>query len=343
MAAEYEFLRLKNIELGYSLPKNLWRNTTVISGIRLFVRGTNLLTFSKFDLWDPEVENTTGAAYPIMKSLSAGLKLNSNNSAYENSILKFIVLSIITTFTFSSCSDYLDKQPDDQLDLESVFENKKNMERWLAYIYRGLPEYYTYDGPDAIADELIPSVGWEAQGFKAIQYQKGNWTADNPGVITYWNTYPKYIRSAYLFIKHAHPLEAVPAEEVDFMKAECRFFIAYYNSMMAIAYGAVPIIREASESTSADDLMLKQEPFYNVIDWADQEMLEASKQLPATQTEDKKYGRVTSVGCLAMRARMLLFAASDLVNGNPALANIKTLMELLSLILHMIRNDGKEQ
>ena len=243
----------------------------------------------------------------------------------KNSILKFIVLSIITTFAFSSCSDYLDKQPDDQLDLESVFENKKNMERWLAYIYRGLPEYYTYDGPDAIADELIPSVGWEAQGFKAIQYQKGNWTADNPGVIAYWNTYPKYIRSAYLFIKHAHPLEAVPAEEVDFMKAECRFFIAYYNSMMAIAYGSVPIIREASESTSADDLMLKQEPFYNVIDWADQEMLEASKQLPATQTEDKKYGRVTSVGCLAMRARMLLFAASDLVNGNPALANIKNI------------------
>lgn len=87
--------------------------------------------------------------------------------------------------------------------------------------------------------------------------------------------------------------------------------------------------------------MLKQEPFYNVIDWADQEMLEASKQLPATQTEDKKYGRVTSVGCLAMRARMLLFAASDLVNGNPALANIKTLMELLSLILHMIRTMEK--
>jgi hypothetical protein len=34
------FLRLKNIELGYSLPKNLWRNTTVISGIRFFVRVT---------------------------------------------------------------------------------------------------------------------------------------------------------------------------------------------------------------------------------------------------------------------------------------------------------------
>ena len=91
---------------------------------------------------------------------------------------KYIIWAMICSLgigaVFSSCSDYLDKQPDDQLDLESVFENKKNMERWLAYIYRGLPEYYTYDGPDAIADELIPSVGWEAQGFKAIQYQKGN-------------------------------------------------------------------------------------------------------------------------------------------------------------------------
>lgn len=72
---DMSFLRLKNIELGYSLPKSLWRNTTVISGARIFVRGTNLLTFSKFDLWDPEVSSTTGAAYPIMKSLSAGFEL----------------------------------------------------------------------------------------------------------------------------------------------------------------------------------------------------------------------------------------------------------------------------
>ena len=82
--------------------------------------------------------------------------------------------------------------------------------------------------------------------------------------------------------------------------------------MMAIAYGSVPIIREASESTSADDLMLKQEPFYNVIDWADQEMLEASKQLPATQTEDKKYGRVTSVGYYAAFFVFMFMLKDDL-------------------------------
>ena len=76
VAAEYEFLTFKKtLNSVLSLQQDLWRNTTVISGIRLFVRGTNLLTFSKFDLWDPEVENTTGAAYPIMKSLSAGFEI----------------------------------------------------------------------------------------------------------------------------------------------------------------------------------------------------------------------------------------------------------------------------
>ena len=88
-------------------------------------------------------------------------------------------------FSLSSCSDYLDKEPDDQLTLETVFENKTNMERWLAYIYNATPKFYNYDGADAVADELAPSVGWESQGFKAILYQNGNWTSASGGVINY--------------------------------------------------------------------------------------------------------------------------------------------------------------
>lgn len=68
------FMRLKNIELGYSFPKR-WMQDIRLSGARLFVRGTNLLTFSDFKLWDPELSSTTGAAYPAMKSLSAGFEI----------------------------------------------------------------------------------------------------------------------------------------------------------------------------------------------------------------------------------------------------------------------------
>lgn len=234
----------------------------------------------------------------------------------KNKIRKYIALGTIAMFSLSSCSDYLDKEPDDQLTLETVFENKTNMERWLAYIYNATPKFYNYDGADAVADELAPSVGWESQGFKAILYQNGNWTSASGGVINYWETFPMRIRQAYIFIKYAHALPDVTEKEVNYMKAECRFFIAYFHAVMAMTYGAVPIIRDATEEITGETLLLKQEPFNTVLDWAANELLETSKLLPAYYDEDNKYGRITSIICLAMRARLLTFAASPLVNGN---------------------------
>lgn len=234
----------------------------------------------------------------------------------KNKIRKYIALGTIAMFSLSSCSDYLDKEPDDQLTLETVFENKTNMERWLAYIYNATPKFYNYDGADAVADELAPSVGWESQGFKAILYQNGNWTSASGGVINYWETFPMRIRQAYIFIKYAHALPDVTEKEVNYMKAECRFFIAYFHAVMAMTYGAVPIIRDATEAITGETLLLKQEPFNTVVDWAANELLETSKLLPAYYDEDNKYGRITSIICLAMRARLLTFAASPLVNGN---------------------------
>lgn len=234
----------------------------------------------------------------------------------KNKIRKYIALGTIAMFSLSSCSDYLDKEPDDQLTLETVFENKTNMERWLAYIYNATPKFYNYGGADAVADELAPSVGWESQGFKAILYQNGNWTSASGGVINYWETFPMRIRQAYIFIKYAHALPDVTEKEVNYMKAECRFFIAYFHAVMAMTYGAVPIIRDATEEITGETLLLKQEPFNTVVDWAANELLETSKLLPAYYDEDNKYGRITSIICLAMRARLLTFAASPLVNGN---------------------------
>lgn len=234
----------------------------------------------------------------------------------KNRIIIYILLGVLGLLPLTSCSDYLDKQPDDQLTLENVFSNRTNLERWLSYLYAVMPEFYIYDGPDAIGDELAPSIGWESQGFAAIQYQNGNWTPVNEKVITYWKTLPKAIRQAYTLIKYAHPLPDVSEKEIAYMKAECRFFIAYYHSILVMTYGGVPIIREAAEELTGSSLLLKQEPFYDVVDWAANELLEASKVLPASYDEANKYGRITSLICLAIRARLLTFAASDLVNGN---------------------------
>ena len=68
-------LRMKNIELGYNFSKkSLLPN--FIQSARVYVSGSNLLQFSDFDLWDPEVGTTNGLKYPIMKSVSFGLNVS---------------------------------------------------------------------------------------------------------------------------------------------------------------------------------------------------------------------------------------------------------------------------
>ncbi len=69
------YLRLKTLDIGYSLPKTLV-NKAHLSGVRFFFIGTNLFTFTNFKLWDPELGSSTGKAYPLNKTLSVGVSVN---------------------------------------------------------------------------------------------------------------------------------------------------------------------------------------------------------------------------------------------------------------------------
>jgi TonB-linked SusC/RagA family outer membrane protein len=66
------YLRLKNFELGYTLPASVNR-TLGIESLRLYVNGMNLLTLSKQKLIDPELE--TGQAYPLQRVVTGGLTI----------------------------------------------------------------------------------------------------------------------------------------------------------------------------------------------------------------------------------------------------------------------------
>ena len=72
---DMSFLRLKNAEIGYTFPKK-WTKKAGIQALRLYVMGTNLLTFSDFKLWDPELDTAYGTRYPITRNVSVGLNIN---------------------------------------------------------------------------------------------------------------------------------------------------------------------------------------------------------------------------------------------------------------------------
>lgn len=68
------FLRLKSAEFGYTLPKELSRKMNIAS-LRIYLSGINLLTFSKFKMWDVEMGGN-GLGYPVQKVYNIGLNLS---------------------------------------------------------------------------------------------------------------------------------------------------------------------------------------------------------------------------------------------------------------------------
>lgn len=70
-----DMLRMKTIELGYSIPDGTLKHIGLKS-TRFYISGNNLLLFSGWKLWDPELSHPSGTAYPSMKSVMFGVELS---------------------------------------------------------------------------------------------------------------------------------------------------------------------------------------------------------------------------------------------------------------------------
>jgi hypothetical protein len=68
------FMRLKSAEIGYSIPQPIIRRLRM-ANFRIYANGTNLLTFSKFKLWDPEMAGN-GLGYPIQRVINLGIQVS---------------------------------------------------------------------------------------------------------------------------------------------------------------------------------------------------------------------------------------------------------------------------
>jgi hypothetical protein len=68
-----DYLRLKNLEIGYNLPASITKKMHV-NGIQLYFTGLNLLTFTEIKDFDPE--SNSGTVYPLNKVYNIGININ---------------------------------------------------------------------------------------------------------------------------------------------------------------------------------------------------------------------------------------------------------------------------
>lgn len=75
LAQNASYLRLKSVEIGYTLPKT-WLMKAGIQNVRLFVNGYNLLTFTGLKYCDPEhPDDSYGYLYPVTSSYNVGMNV----------------------------------------------------------------------------------------------------------------------------------------------------------------------------------------------------------------------------------------------------------------------------
>lgn len=235
----------------------------------------------------------------------------------------YIASCLVALSCFSSCH-WLDKEPDTELTMDMVYEDYDRTMSAFAYVYSFIPNpcwgYVNTCGWETLADDITPSERWQQWGWNCIPKITGTWTPNTGWDGNYWHEMPRRIRGAYLFMQNAKalPEQNLFQEDVDLMKVECRFMACYYWWELARVYGGIAFRPDYIAPTDApvEELYAANVPFDTIIDYLDEELLEISKLLPATQVDPQRYGRATSVMALAVRAEALLFAASPLVNGN---------------------------
>lgn len=72
---DMSFLRLKQVTISYYFPKS-WSQKIFLKGGRFYLMGSNIYTWSKFKLWDPELDTDNGNKYPNVTAYALGVNFN---------------------------------------------------------------------------------------------------------------------------------------------------------------------------------------------------------------------------------------------------------------------------
>lgn len=236
-------------------------------------------------------------------------------------ILLYIFLPIVAGGMFSSCADYLDvdKYFYDQLSIDSAFSKRKYVDGWLSNAFE-LIQYIT-EGEGMrrwMSDDIVK--------YEGRDYQNGNYSATTNNGDSENLLYKAYeaVRKASTFIDNVDRCgELTEVEKAD-MKGQMRFIRAYAYWSLIRHFGPVPLIPEhgLDVSLSYEELSLPRASLDEIVEFIDQDLVVAARSLPMVRTVNNM-GRPTRGAALALRARILLWVASPLMNGNRDLFNVK--------------------
>ncbi|MRJ11204.1 RagB/SusD family nutrient uptake outer membrane protein [Ornithobacterium rhinotracheale] len=228
------------------------------------------------------------------------------------SIKRYGSILLFAGLGLTSCN-YLDVIPPEQAQLKDATKDFDSTLNFLYTCYGGIANPFGYSGVEAASDEWVLPPLWR-EGMHQILYGL-NVPGQTQDGWRWGNNYYRFIGQCYLFLNNIENARGVTAEEKKEWSAEANFLIAYYHYQTLVLYGPCPILDHFIPMDADNSEFPGRSHFDYVTDWIVEKLDKAAEDLPASRS-DEKWGRATSTMAKALKARLLVHAASPLWNGN---------------------------
>ena len=224
----------------------------------------------------------------------------------KTAILKSTCIALLMGNMFSC--DVLDVEPLDSYTEDGIFTDANLTESYVTMNYTKPRNGWSRSSLRFVCDESMENFNWAS----AWSINTGGLAPDQLGGLDIWSDYYANIKNCNIFFSNMDKVETIDEPRRSWLIGEATFFRAYYYMELVNNYGGVPLITRLFELDDPE-MMIKRNTYEDCVDFIVSEFQKASELLPE-KFAGENFGRVTKGAALAMKSRMLLYAASPLWN-----------------------------
>jgi hypothetical protein len=250
---------------------------------------------------------------------------------------------VLLMLMMNSCKKgFLDVVPDNVSTIDHAFSNRNEAEKFLFTCYDGLPRegHPEMNAGMNTGDELwiywpMPT-GEDYASLSPYNIARGLQNKDEPE-LNYWDGFDGRsmwhgIRNCNIFLENIDKVKDLEPYMKDRWVAEVKFLKAYFHWYLFRMYGPIPIVdKNLPISASPEEVKVSRQPADSVVNYIVNLLDQAAAGEENVGLPDKilnlstELGRITKPAALAIKARVLVTAASPLFNGNPDFGSLKNL------------------
>lgn len=239
------------------------------------------------------------------------------------------VAILIIFSALSACKDYLDIIPDNIPTIDNSFTMRTEAEKYLYTCYSYMPKDGNLEQDPSLlgGDEIWAIDGPPRPNFNHTIFNiaQGRQATINPVGENIWVNLYRALRDCNIFLENIGKVPDLSEEEREQWIAEVKFLKAYYHFYLVRMYGPVPLIKEnLPVEVDISSVKISRAPVDDCFAYIVQLIDEAKDDLPSIVADPvKMLGRITKPIAYALKAKVLVTAASPLFNGNSEQATLK--------------------